>query len=68
MISFLSACHISTLAMAAIKIEARVARSCRLASKDEHYPRFKEAFDYYKDAIAALNKLADDAKVLDRER
>jgi hypothetical protein len=54
--------------MAATKTEVEVSRLCHLAFEDEHYSRFKEAFDHHGDAITALNRLADDAKFLDRER
>jgi hypothetical protein len=54
--------------MATNQTEAEVTRLCRLAFEDEHHSRFKEAFDHHGDAITALNRLADDAKLLDRER
>jgi hypothetical protein len=53
--------------MAAITTEANVIRLCHSAFEGEHYSRFKEAFDHHGNAITALNKLANDAKVLDRK-
>ncbi|KAF2813130.1 uncharacterized protein BDZ99DRAFT_568376 [Mytilinidion resinicola] len=54
--------------MAATQTDAQVAELCRQAFEAEHYSRFKEAFDQHGKATIALNKLADDAKFLDRER
>lgn len=54
--------------MAAAQTPDQVAELCRQAFEAEHYSRFQEAFDKHGQAIVALNKLADDAKFLDRER
>jgi len=54
--------------MAATQTDAQVAELCRQAFEAEHYSRFQEAFDQHGKAVIALNKLADDAKFLDRER
>jgi hypothetical protein len=54
--------------MAATQTDAQVAELCRIAFEAEHYSRFQEAFDQHGKAVIALNKLADDAKFLDRER
>jgi hypothetical protein len=54
--------------MAATQTDAQVAELCRAAFEAEHYSRFEEAFNQHGKAVIALNKLADDAKFLDRER
>jgi hypothetical protein len=54
--------------MADSQADVQVAQLCRLAFEAEHYTRFQEAFDQHGKAITALNRLADDAKFLDRER
>jgi hypothetical protein len=54
--------------MSANQTDAQVAELCRQAFEAEHYSRFQEAFEKHGQAITALNKLADDASFLDRER
>lgn len=57
-----------TAAQATAEPGAQAAQLCSQAFEAEHYSRFQEAFDQHGKAITALNKLADDAKFLDRER
>ncbi|EUC40172.1 hypothetical protein COCMIDRAFT_9902 [Bipolaris oryzae ATCC 44560] len=52
----------------AVQTDAQVAQLCRSAFEAEHFSNFREAFDRHGDAITALNRLADDARFLDRER
>jgi hypothetical protein len=50
------------------RTDSEVASLCRQAFEAEHNSKYKEAFDFHCQAIQALNKMADDAKFLDRER
>lgn len=52
----------------AVQTDAQVTQLCRSAFEAEHFSNFQEAFNRHGDAITALNRLADDARFLDRER